>query len=388
MPRSREKVSEVPQRQTHKVPFMRTSSSESDTLHQRPIVDRSPKTGGRRSPRGSQADSLPQKKLGTRVADLESQLGQAQEELKKLKDQLVSTEAAKLKAQEELENKKTKPIVPESEDGNDEKSKPLVSSPLPPSEIQETNQTNDDISTDSPDMNTCETDVFEVPMTTVLDKTMMQEDAIETKSEEILSEQLLPEIEKPSSEEMILLKDEITSLKAKLEETDKQVELLQTENTNLNVKVTEMEAGIAVGRVKDEERELKLSETEVAVEASKVTIARLNQELESVRGEKEGLESEMKAMRVQTEQWRKAADAAAAILSGGTDKIGKFGGRCGSMDKHVGGGNVFELAGAYTGYEGSPLMPEDLDDRYGNGKRKSSGGIKMFGDLWKKKGQK
>ena len=36
---------------------------------------------------------------------------------------------------------------------------------------------------------------------------------------------------------------------------------------------------------------------------------------------------------------------------------------------------------------GSPGMADVLDDGFGGGKRKGSG-IRMFGDLWKKKSQK
>ncbi|KAL5803269.1 hypothetical protein ACOSQ4_031574 [Xanthoceras sorbifolium] len=109
MPRSR--GSEIPQRQSprgsHK---LKTSSFDSDPVHHhRPIADRSPKLGDRRSPRAaSQPDPLNQKKLGTRIADLESQLGQAQEELKILKEQLAFAEAAKKEAQEELDKKRKK----------------------------------------------------------------------------------------------------------------------------------------------------------------------------------------------------------------------------------------------------------------------------------------
>nr|XP_023905366.1 interactor of constitutive active ROPs 4-like [Quercus suber] len=109
MPRSR--GTDKPLRQSPRGPNpLRTSSSDSDSLHHRPITDRSPKLGDRRSPRGAQSDPVSQKKLGTRIADLESQLGQAQEELKILKDQLASAEAAKKEAQEELEKKTLKPI--------------------------------------------------------------------------------------------------------------------------------------------------------------------------------------------------------------------------------------------------------------------------------------
>ncbi|PPD70575.1 hypothetical protein GOBAR_DD32545 [Gossypium barbadense] len=112
----------MPQRQyprgTHQV---RPSSSNSEPLHHRPIIDRSsPKLGYRRSPRGAtQSDLLNQKKLGTHIVDLESQLRQAQEELKNLKDQLASAEAAKKKAQQELENKTKKPKARETVEVNE-----------------------------------------------------------------------------------------------------------------------------------------------------------------------------------------------------------------------------------------------------------------------------
>ncbi|KAH6824300.1 interactor of constitutive active rops 1 [Perilla frutescens var. hirtella] len=95
----------------------------------------------------------------------------------------------------------------------------------------------------------------------------------------------------------------------------------------------------------------------------------------------------MKMLRVQTEQWRKAADAAATVLSGEVGMNGRrISERCGSMDKHY--GNAFEpIFGGYAGYIGSPGLAEDSDDTYGGGKMKGSG-IKMFGDLWRKKGNK
>ncbi|KAF9606431.1 hypothetical protein IFM89_025120 [Coptis chinensis] len=96
---------------------------------------------------------------------------QPQEQLKKLKDQLASTEAAKREAQEELEKNKKEPVIPESEDGQDSTAPP----PPPPPQVQENSHGNDSSVTDTSDENSGETDVFEVPMATVLDKTMMQE---------------------------------------------------------------------------------------------------------------------------------------------------------------------------------------------------------------------
>ncbi|KAJ4950841.1 hypothetical protein NE237_027673 [Protea cynaroides] len=150
------RASELPQRQSPRgPPSARASSSDSDH-HHRPVVDRSQKVGisERRSPRGSQPDSLQQKKLGTRIADLESQLGHTQEELKKLKDQLDSAEAARREAKAELEKKAQKPIVLETR----KEDQP----PLSPEEIHESSSNEKNLC--NPDDQS--TDVFEVPVET------------------------------------------------------------------------------------------------------------------------------------------------------------------------------------------------------------------------------
>ncbi|KAJ8616646.1 hypothetical protein MRB53_036018 [Persea americana] len=74
----RSRVSEMPQRQSLRAPLQRrTSSSES--------------LGDRCSPR----NPLVEKKLRTRISDLESQLGQVQEELKSFKEQLASPKSTR-----------------------------------------------------------------------------------------------------------------------------------------------------------------------------------------------------------------------------------------------------------------------------------------------------
>ncbi|KAJ6751905.1 hypothetical protein OIU85_002335 [Salix viminalis] len=315
---------------------LRTSNSDSDPVHHRPITDRSPKLGDRCSPRGTQPDSLNQKKLGTRIADLESQLGQAQVELKTLKEQLDSAEAAKKEAQKELEKKAKKGSVPEPE----EDSKKV-------DEVFEDKQ--------------LETDVFEVQVETKtvepkLDPgDLLDQAEKENSPTEILAEPpAIPEPEKLSFHDLALKDDEINMLKNTLEE---------------------------------KQNELGLGQLGEELGASKANAAQLKVKLEAAEGANEALETEMKKMKVQTEQWRKAADAAAAVLAGGVEMNGRIPERCGSMDKHFGG--VFEpQAGGYAGFVGSPGMADDLDDGFGSsGKRKSSG-IKRIGDLWKKKGHK
>ncbi|XP_044473948.1 interactor of constitutive active ROPs 1 [Mangifera indica] len=384
MPRSR--GSEVPQRQSPRGPHqLRTSSSDSDPPHHRPIADRSPKLGDRRSPRGGpHSDPVHQKKLGTRIADLESQLGQAQEELKVLKDQLVSAEAAKKEAQEELE-KKTK------------KSKAPGSTEIPkqhyPSEIQEEAKLTETNPRDGVLDEIDETDVFEVPVEKVTVEPKVEicqqtsEEGKMAKQIDVSTEpSVTPEPEKASNHDLSLANEEITMLKTKLEEKEKELVVIGQENENLKLQLNEAILNISTAEAKKEEMAQNLSHLGEELKTSKEEVVKLKEKLEAVEDAKEALETEMKKLRVQTEQWRKAADAAAAVLAGGVEMNGRVPERCGSMDKHFGG--VFEpLAGGYAGFVGSPGMADGLDDGFGSGKRKGSG-IKKFGDLWKKKGNK
>ncbi|KAA8524082.1 hypothetical protein F0562_010487 [Nyssa sinensis] len=379
--------SEVPQRQSPRGPLQhRTSSSDSDPLHHRPITDRSPKVAGdRRSPRGVQSDSLNQKKLGARIAGLESQLGHAQEELKLLKEQLASAEAAKKEVQQELEKKTQKPNVPEPVE---------IQEKHPPIENHKTNEKNSSVPYEIADDNQLETDVFEVPVEKVtvepkveLNQPTDKEDH-ERKPARLSTESpAISEPEKPSFSDLALKNEEINTLKTKLEEKEKELEVFCQENENLKSQLNEAASEISSTQAKEEKLASRLSQLGQELEESKATAVQLNEKLEAVEGEKEALETEMKKLRVQTEQWRKAADAAAAVLAGGVEMNGRrISERCGSMDKQF--GSIFEPpVGGYTGFVGSPGLADDLDDGFGSGKRKGSG-IRMFGDLWKKKGQK
>ncbi|KAH7519538.1 hypothetical protein FEM48_Zijuj08G0047700 [Ziziphus jujuba var. spinosa] len=379
----RNRGSEISQRPSPRGPHpLRTSSSDSDPVHHRPITDRSPKLGDRRSPRGAQSDPVNQKKLGTRLADLESQLGQAQEELKILKEQLASAEAAKKEAQKELEKKTKKPLVPEPED---------IQNKQPPKGIEESIKPNSSATEEVVDENHRETDVFEVPVEKLtveprVETSQLSEEAEkETKLINVSTETpIMLEPEKPDFQELAIKDEEINMLKAKLQEKEKEVEVFGQANESLKNQLNEATSNISSAQAKEEEMTLKLNQLEAELEASKVNAAQLTEQLKAVEGAKEALEAEMKKIRVQTEQWRKAADAAAAVLAGGVEMNGRIAERCGSMDKHFGGS--FETpGGGYAGFVGSPA--DDLDDGFGSGKRKGSG-IRMFGDLWKKKGQK
>lgn len=396
----------MPQRRSPRGPSqLRTSSSsDSDPLshHHRPTTDRSPKLGGdRRSPRGPQIEPVNQKKLGTRIADLESQLGQAQVELKCLKDQLASAEAAKNAAQEQLDKKsKKKPhSAPVSQPVETKKSQDLKK--------RENSSTAFEVSgkqEEEEEENQKETDVFEVPIEMkpatvehgrpgpeLEEATNEEEGGGELKTKSIDPKMEPPEAEKLSFEESTMKMYEISSLKARLEEKEKEVGVLSQENLSLQTQLNDKCTGVSAIQSKLHEMNSKLNQVTKELEESKNNAIQINEKLEASEKGKEELEAEIKKMRVQTEQWRKAADAAAAVLAGGVEvemNGRRISERCGSMDKH------FDYHHHHHhhnhGYLDSPgLLDDSAADVYdGTVKRKGSSGIRMFGDMWKRKGQK
>ncbi|CAA2984388.1 Hypothetical predicted protein [Olea europaea subsp. europaea] len=413
MPRSR--GTEMQQRQSPRaVPLhLRTSSSDSDPPHHR-SADRSTRLTDGQSPRGAHSDPMKQKKLGTRIADLESQLGQAQDELKSLKDQLASAEAAKKSAQEQLEKKsKKQKMVSEPVEIQEKYSTPaqeqlekkykkqqMVPEPVEvrekhstPTENIASNKKEGVVAVVVSEENHQETDVFEVPVekVTVESKTELSlpsdQDELKPKAVSLSIESAtMTKPEKPSFDEVALKNDEISTLKAKLEEREKELEVFRQENEGLKIEIKEKLLELSSAQSKGEEMTFRLNQAEQELEKSKTNVLQLNEKLETTERVKLELEAEMKKLHIHTEQWRKAADAAASVLAGGVEMNGKrLSERCGSMDKHY--GNVFEPVGGYAGYMGSPGLLDDTDDVFGSGKRKGSG-IRMFGDLWKKKGNK
>ncbi|KAK6926839.1 hypothetical protein RJ641_008558, partial [Dillenia turbinata] len=99
---------EVPQRISPRaVRQLKHSGPEADSSSpsnqsSRATKDRSPKITERRSPRSP----VTEKKRLSRVSELESQISQLQEDLKKVKDQLSSSESCKRQAQQEVEDSK------------------------------------------------------------------------------------------------------------------------------------------------------------------------------------------------------------------------------------------------------------------------------------------
>ncbi|KAL8135566.1 interactor of constitutive active ROPs 1-like isoform X1 [Apium graveolens] len=363
---------------------LRKSNSDLDPSHRSTVSDRSSKLRGGRSPRGSQSDPVNQRRFGPRIAGLETQLQQAQEELKNLKEQLTSAKAEKDQAQQELENKATESVIPEADE--------LLEEHSPPSEIEESNET-DANANENDNAYQQETDVFEVPVEKsggepkpgISQLTEENELNVELNLSNISA--AIPEPGKQIANELASKNDEISLLIAKIGDKEIELDTVSQENEKLKTQLHEATLEISSARVKEDELILRSRQLEEELKTAQEKIVYSNELLENVEGAKEALEIEMTKLRVQTEQWRKAADAAALVLAGDAEMNARgISTRFESMDKHY--CSAFEPPlGGYAGFVDSQGLDDDSDDGYGSGKKKSSG-IRKFGDLWKKKSQK
>lgn len=385
MPRM--KGSEGPQKPSPPPRHIRTSSSDSDPLHRRPMTESSPRLGNYQSPRRTQSDPLRPKKLGTRITDLETQLVQAQHELKSLKYQLSSAEAAKKQAQEELNKKGTKKQTLTKKVVG--RAKPATTTAAA---VRKNTSSRDKPGDDTIEEVDQETDVFEVPVEKMLVESEVElshcslEDDAKDSSKLVDSSILEPA--KPSLCDEVASRNEgIERMRAVMEEKEKEIRGVIEENEILKKQLDEAKSEVELARMREEEMISKVNQLGQDLEVSRENESQLKEKLADAEASKELLEIEMKKMKVQTEQWRKAADAAASVLAGGVDKKGRISDRCVSMDNHF--NSIFEAPPitGFGGYLGSPGAGDDEDDSFGGGKKKGSG-IRMLGDLWKKKGHK
>ncbi|CAN6470906.1 unnamed protein product [Victoria cruziana] len=176
---------------------------------------------------------------------------------------------------------------------------------------------------------------------------------------------------------------EVSDLKANLMDKETELQSIVEENewlkSDKNNREQEQQiadvanalADVEAAKAREQQALMKLEA--VTTETEKVTrkATRLAEQLEVAQASNSAMEAELKRLRVQTEQWKKAADAAAAVLA--TAHNGKTVERTGSMDSSV-----------YSNIRvGSPFY-EDMDE---NSPRKKNAVLKKFGDLWKKKSQ-
>ncbi|PQM41703.1 interactor of constitutive active ROPs 2 chloroplastic isoform X3 [Prunus yedoensis var. nudiflora] len=200
-----------------------------------------------------------------------------------------------------------------------------------------------------------------------------------------------------SSQREAELTAELKKTKAHIEELraqlmDKEIELQSISEANDGVALkieknisTENESELALELKKSEaavvelkakaaraaEREALMKLGYLTEEADKSTrkAERVTEQLDAAQNANMEMEAELRRLKVQSDQWRKAAEAAAAMISTGNN--GKLVERTGSLDS-----SYNPLSSPYS---------EDLDDD--SPKKKNGNMLKKIGVLWKK-GQK
>ncbi|RZS15851.1 hypothetical protein BHM03_00047746 [Ensete ventricosum] len=350
--------SELPQRRPQRVPLHQKTNSEVNSLHRTAVAaaDRRVKPEKRQSPRSSTLHEVsfppPPRKSGPRVADLETKLGRALVELDRLRDRLALAEAAKLDAERALEMSKVVKAVEEEE-------KLLLSQDSDEiSEVTQETKTEEE-SINSPNTN----DVFEVVAPTEPINQEKDDVGKPEKDETVAAKEVEEKTEEEQSQ-TVELRTEMVELKSKLLEKTTEVGILLEENVLFKRRAAEEIANAtAAARAKEEELMTKLRSAEVELKQSKAKEELLTEQLQAAEGAKSALEVEMNRLRVQTEQWRKAAEAAAAAL----------------VPRDVGDeewGPALLMAGDGVGEDGVVA---------GRRWKKGAAGVRMFGELWKKK---
>ncbi|KAJ7947763.1 Interactor of constitutive active ROPs [Quillaja saponaria] len=174
------------------------------------------------------------------------------------------------------------------------------------------------------------------------------------------------------------LNDCIAELRANLMDKETALQSISEENEMLKLEMnkTVLDGGKVNGDVGAEIEEamaaeqvalMKLGIAMEEADKSNRKAARVVEQLEAAQAANLEMEADLRRLKVQSDQWRKAAEAAAAMLSAGNN--GKFMERNGSLDSN------------YDPLKCSPYC-EDLDDDFQ--KKKNGNMLKKIGVLWKK----
>ncbi|CAK8575913.1 unnamed protein product [Lathyrus sativus] len=164
----------------------------------------------------------------------------------------------------------------------------------------------------------------------------------------------------------------LDEMKADMMDKETTLQTISEENKTLKTEISKRCSDVENAR--EEIEKAKAAEREVATklgiameeaDRSNRKAARVTEQLEAAQAASSEMEGELRKLKVQSDQWRKAAEAAAAMLSAGNNE--KLTERGVSLDNN---------------YKCSPPYGEDIDDEF---QRKKNGNmLKKIGVLWKK----
>lgn len=158
---------------------------------------------------------------------------------------------------------------------------------------------------------------------------------------------------------------------------------LQEAEACAQAKITEALANVEAANAREEEAIEKLKVANLEMENSSQRANRSLEQLEAAQAANLSMEAEMKRLRIQTEQWKKAADAAATVLAAAHngELNGKLVERSASLDTHLlSDSDVLNLKLT------SPIMSDDMESSPTSKKKNAM--LRKIGDLWKKRSQK
>ncbi|KAJ8551835.1 hypothetical protein K7X08_028278 [Anisodus acutangulus] len=164
------------------------------------------------------------------------------------------------------------------------------------------------------------------------------------------------------------LMDKETELQNILEENEILKSETDKKETNRGKVKDEVAAEVEAAKTAEREALMKLGYMNEEVDKSNRRVARVTEQLDAVQASNAEMEAELRKLKVQSDQWRKAAEVATAMLSNGNN--GKFMERTGSMDS------------PYSPCKISSPYFDDMDEDLM--KRKNPNMLKRIGELWKK----
>ncbi|XP_020224418.1 interactor of constitutive active ROPs 3 [Cajanus cajan] len=163
----------------------------------------------------------------------------------------------------------------------------------------------------------------------------------------------------------------VAGLKADLMDKETTLQSISEENEMLKLEISKRYARAELEAAKAAEREavMRLGIVMEDAERSNRKAVRVAEQLEASQAANSIIEAELRRLKVQSDQWRKAAEAAAAMLSAGNN--GKLAERSLSLDN-----NYNSVMNKYT-----PFC-EELDDDFQT--KKNGNMLKKIGVLWRK----
>ncbi|KAL9228022.1 hypothetical protein vseg_003644 [Gypsophila vaccaria] len=226
------------------------------------------------------------------------------------------------------------------------------------------------------ELNDARSTIDELKSELMFKQTMAQNTTAETKESAVTTLHSELEIE------LQIMKEDLQDLKGVLSDKEIQIQSTKEENERLKLErertIETKESAISAetatkASAAEKEALMKLGYLTEEADKSSRKAARVAEQLEAAQKENTELEAELRKLKVQSDQWRKAAEAAAAMLSTGSNN--KFVDRTASFDSSY---------NAIATKIESPVS-DGIDDD--SPKKKNGNMLKKFGGLWKK-GQK